>query len=293
MDTLLETSLRFVDQWSFVFYGVGTLGALIYLWQARKAFRQRRYSPFPIEREEATAMLRDSLVILTILVAILATTFYIDRVLLATPTIALPQPDVPVVAVATVTATFPAIGPTPILEATETVPPAEGEPTPLPAEVSPPTETPTLPTETPPPPPTETPPSTEFTATPVAATPIPTQPPAPTATTAAPSVPAARCGTPGVQINSPSNGQSVTGNVAIRGTANIDRFQFYKVEYGQGANPGSFASIGDTVTNPVNNGVLVNWAAGAFPSGIWTLRLTVVDETGNFPAPCLIYVIIP
>ena len=107
-----------------------------------------------------------------------------------------------------------------------------------------------------------------------------------------PPVPAANCATPGVQISYPSNGTVVGGSVNISGTASIPEFQFYKVEYAP-AGTNNFASIGTTVPSPVNGGHLMTWNAGGFPSGVWALRLTVVDMTGNFPPPCTIHVVIP
>lgn len=308
MDTLLPQALLAIDRWSFVIYAVGALGVLLYLLRAREAYRQRRFTPFPIEREEATATLRDALVIMVIMVAILATTFYIDRILLAAPDAVIAPNDAPIaVERPSPTPTSPAIGPQPSDVPTLTPEGADADPTAASSEGGPdatPTEAAT-PTAPPPPSPTPAPPSPtvpptmtpEPTPTEVVATPIPTQPPPPTApppppTPDRPAVPAANCGTPGVQITSPGNGQVVSGSVTIRGTASIDRFQFYKVEYGAGTNPGSFASIGDTVPQPVTNGNLATWQTASFPAGVWALRLTVVDETGNFPPPCQIYVVI-
>ncbi|MGH2544897.1 MAG: hypothetical protein ACRDIB_19060, partial [Ardenticatenaceae bacterium] len=259
MEELLPRALAFIDRWSYVFYIVGGLGVLLYLLRARDAFRQRRYTPFPIEREESTAMLRDSFIILTILVAILATTYYIDRVLLSPPAIAADNEGI-AVAEATSTPTSPAIGPSPTSEATasvaapETTPPSgaeEGASATLEsAQTPPPGESPTVaqPTATSPQPPTaqptttEPPPPTEVVEVspiptqppPPTDTPVPTQPPAPPTATSPPPpppVPAASCGSPGVQITSPGNGQAVNGTVGVFGTANIDRFQFYKLEY--------------------------------------------------------------
>jgi hypothetical protein len=353
MENLLDNALLLIDRWSYILYAVGALGIILYLLRAREAARQRRYTPFPIEREEASAMLRDSLLILVILVAIVGTTFYIDRVLLdpseaaRDDTIAqrdpTPEPTSPVISVR------PTLAPTLTLEAgvtdpltttgeiTETTelttteslptreatqelapgaatetptPEAEGEePSPTPTRTTSPTRTatpgtqPTLPptatprssqpTQTPPPTNTPVPPTAtqEPTAIPTQP-PLPTQPPPPTSPPPPP-VPAANCNTPGVRITSPAHGQTVSGNASIIGTASIDGFQFYKVEFGQGGNPNSFAAIGDIVHQPVVDGFLASWPASSFPSGIWTLRLTVVDQTGNFPAPCDIRVIVP
>lgn len=296
MQNLLETALTFIAQYTLVFYGLGVLGLLFYLNRARGAYRQMRMTPFPIEREEASANVRDALMIAVIFAAILGATFYIDRILLAPPgeEATLENPIVvngdsetengdsgddggtipPILP--TATATSPAIGPTP-------------EQSPTPTNTPEPTAT----SETPPtvaPPPSPTPEPTQVGAespTP-APTPIPTQPPQPTA----PPVPAASCPTAGVQISSPGNGGVVSGTFAINGTADIPDFQFYKVEYSQGTSLSGFASIGDIIAAKVQGGRLASWNTAGFPKGVYAVRLTVVDVSGNFPPPCTIYVIV-
>lgn len=293
MDSFLADALILIDRYSFVLYGVGVLGLILYLSKAREALRQRQYTPFPIEREEASAVLRDSLVILVILLAIIGTTFYIDRVLLATPE-QVGEGEI-VVRPPSPSATSPVIGPTAEISPTPepdvtpepgappTEPPAAvvatAPPTSTPAEELPPTSTPAPSATLPAVPPTEPP------------TPIPTQPPAPTSTPVPTrsNLPAASCSTPGVRITSPAHGAVVGGSVPIWGTANIGGFQFYKVEFGRND---SLAAIGDIVRSEVDNGLLATWNAGSFPAGIWMLRLTVVDQTGNFPPPCTIYVVV-
>lgn len=283
MDDLLRSALLIIDRYPFVIYTVGGVGVLLYLLRAREANRVRRYSPFPIEREEAAMMLRDALIILGIFLAIIITTFYIDQILLAQGGPTVPPPSV---TLPTVTPTSPAIGLQPSPAPTQRRSPTS--PTPIP---DPPTAT-TLPTETALPV-TPTPTSSLPTVTAAAtAIPIPTQPALPTATQR-PSVPPASCNTPGVRISAPAHGEVVSGNVRIVGSADIERFQFYKVEFGQGASPGSFAVIGDVVRQPVQGGLLATWPSHNFSAGVWTLRLTAVDETGNFPPPCDIRVIVP
>ncbi len=316
MQDLLETALTFISQYTLIFYGLGILGLLFYLNQARAAYRQMRMTPFPIEREEANANVRDALMIAVIFGAILGATFYIDRILLASEgeetNILIPiavngdngdngggestsengasgtngddpatgESEEPVSTEAT--ATSPAIGPTP-----EQSPTPTNTPEPPPTSAVPPTTAPpSLPTELP----TNTPEPTQFVEeTPTSApTPIPTQPPQPTA----PPVPGASCPTAGVQIASPGNGAAVSGTVAINGTADIPDFQFYKVEYSVGTSLSGFSSIGDTVSSPVQGGRLISWNTGGFPKGVYALRLTVVDISGNFPPPCTIYVIL-
>ena len=86
--------------------------------------------------------------------------------------------------------------------------------------------------------------------------------------------------------------QVIAGQVTIRGTAQIDQFQFYKLEYGLGENPQQWNSIGDIHRSPVADGALGVWDTAGFPNGVFKLRLTVVDASGNFPAPCEVRVII-
>ena len=137
------------------------------------------------------------------------------------------------------------------------------------------------------------------TQTPTPVTPTATSRPRPTVrrveTVAPPTptrVPAAACPDENVCITLPGMNASISGRVAIQGTANHDRFQFYKVEYGQGEKPTSWHVINDVHTSPVLNGLLEEFDTVSFPDGVYWLRLTVVDETGNFPPPCRVRVLI-
>ena len=96
----------------------------------------------------------------------------------------------------------------------------------------------------------------------------------------------------GVIISSPAPGETVRGVVAISGVANIPNFQFYKVEVGVGEQPSSWSVITDVHRQPVNGGLLQTWDTSPFPAGVYWLRLTVVDKTGNFPPPYSVRVIV-
>jgi hypothetical protein len=117
---------------------------------------------------------------------------------------------------------------------------------------------------------------------------IPTVAPLPTATPAPP----ANCPTPGVQITQPGSGATVSGRVDIRGTANIPNFSFYKVEIGLGDHPSRWTSISDLHHTPVTDGFLDVLDASSLPAGTYSLRLVVVDITGNFPPPCEIQIVV-
>ena len=138
--------------------------------------------------------------------------------------------------------------------------------------------------EIPPDTPTEPPPTP--TRRPIRRTPAPPNPP-----TATLSVPVA-CPQPDACIKSPSANARISGVRQILGTANIAQFQFYKVEYGLGEEPTEWHSVSDIHRQPVADGLLENWDTSGFPGGVYKLRLTVVDMTGNFGSPHEIRVII-
>lgn len=120
--------------------------------------------------------------------------------------------------------------------------------------------------------------------------PTPPWTPTPEATPTPAVVPAA-CPDPLARITSPGVNQTVGGVVEVRGTASIDLFQFYKVEFGFGHNAGEFHVIDEVKDSAVNDGVLVVWNTAGI-SGPVTLRLTVVNIDGNYPSPCEVPVVV-
>jgi hypothetical protein len=142
---------------------------------------------------------------------------------------------------------------------------------------------------------TPTPPPATMTPTATATRVRPTlqKPPTPTSEivgTPAPAVHPAACPNPNVRITSPGVNQVIQGNVPVRGTATHSSFQYYKVEVGQGNNPREWTVVGQLHHTPVNGGVLETFNADAYPAGTYTLRLVVVDQTGNYPEPCQVTV---
>lgn len=95
-----------------------------------------------------------------------------------------------------------------------------------------------------------------------------------------------------VQIVQPGEGATVSGVVQIVGSAKIDDFQFYKLEYAMGHTPleSAFHSINDVYTTPAWDTVLGTWYVGNMPDGAYTLRLTAVDNRGQFPRPCDVHI---
>ena len=170
------------------------------------------------------------------------------------------------------------------------VPGTADEPTPSPTVTTgplvAPTLTPTLlpPTRTPTPPPTAVPPTARVRPTATAGV----------VATSAPAVVAPACPNPHARITSPGVNQVLSGSVSIRGTADIDRFDYYKIEIAPGANPadGTWSIVGDQHRTKVSAGVLATFNTGSRAPGTYSLRLVVVDETGNYPEPCRVTVII-
>lgn len=93
-------------------------------------------------------------------------------------------------------------------------------------------------------------------------------------------------------IFSPGASEVISGTVQIFGTAQHEAFKYYKLEYASGADAdpsGEFAFLMD-VTQPVVEGSLATLDTTVLDNGLYTLRLTVVDQTGNFPPPCTVTV---
>jgi hypothetical protein len=67
------------------------------------------------------------------------------------------------------------------------------------------------------------------------------------------------------------------------GTANIEDFHHYKLEWwGEGGSEWGYLLERD---EPVVNGELMMLDTRTVPAGRYGLRLTVVDQTGNYPGP--------
>jgi hypothetical protein len=246
-------------------YLVCGLVALYQLYRLTQVRADRRQAVFSLERERAVRSLYGIFTIALLLVAVMGVTYFasstLPRAAAATPTEELP-PEFSLQIVPTNT--------------------------PLPAT---PSATPTT-TVTPSP----LPPTTTATVDPTiqALTPLP---PTPTATveTAPPPPPpvavASVCDERG-SITAPGNGATVNGVFSLVGTATHDAFNFYKVEFAPGANAtGGFTYLADG-RGPVFGGTLASVDTRGFGNGPWTFQLTVVDQTGNYPEPCRVTVIV-
>ena len=175
--------------------------------------------------------------------------------------------------------------------ATVAVPTSTATPTLTPTATStllpPPTQTP-VPTAAPSATPTPTPSPTP-TDEPEEVAPPPQQEPPP------PAIVPVTCADSRLAISSPGIDQTVSGLVPITGRATHERFNFYKLEFAPGTNAsqgftwfdGSDRSgAGGAKGGPVENGTLGNFNSTGVANGAYTIRLTVVDTSSNYPSPC-------
>jgi hypothetical protein len=163
-------------------------------------------------------------------------------------------------------------------------------PDPTPTATSGPLAAPTL---------TATPPPATITPTITPTQERPTRPVRPSDTpdvvvTETPVVRPPACPDSSARMTSPGINQVVRGNVPVLGTANIPNLQYYKVEVGQGQNPSDhqWNVVGQLHESPVASGRLEMFNSGDYAPGTYTLRLVVVDTTGNYPEPCRVTVVV-
>ena len=247
--------------WIYAACGLAALYNVYRIWLIRA---ERRQAVFALERDKAKRDLYSVFFAVLMLVAAMGSTYFVSNVLPEAFDVAAVQST-----------------PTSIAQPqsrTGLAPDANGL---LPT----PTFTPEPPTVTPPPAPalSTVPPPTPTPLPAVIELATPTSPPP---AGPAPVVQAPVCPAPQASIVQPGNGQVVKGLVSVIGTAVHEQFHYYKLEYAPGAAAeGGYAFL-SRFENQVNNGLLATVNSADLPNGTWTLQLTVVDLTGNFPAPC-------
>ena len=177
---------------------------------------------------------------------------------------------------------------TPVPTSTPQPPTHTPIPTNTPTFTPQPTSTPTFtpqPTITP----TVTPQPTSTSTSTSTAVPTTTPLPLPTPTPVRP-----RCPNPNARITSPSMNARLEGIAPIRGTANIENFAFYKIQFIPEADLDTEA-WSELYQNdqPAVNEILMEWHTNTVPPGPYWLRLIVERFDGQYPEPCQIRVIIP
>ncbi len=140
--------------------------------------------------------------------------------------------------------------------------------------------------------PTSAPPTATPTITPTPKPRATRKPPVVEQSTPEPVVQPPQCPNPGAAISSPGSGQLADGEVPVLGTASIDGFQFYKLEFLGPANPEDWNWFAGS-EHPVVGSVLGVLNTTGFASGSYSIRLVVVDNTGNYPTPCSVQIIVP
>lgn len=166
-----------------------------------------------------------------------------------------------------VVAESPTATPTAIPRATPTAPPPTATPLPAESEADEPNSTELEPTAVPLP-----------TATPTETTPSLAESPI--------------CPDPRAVITSPGVGEVLSGVINILGTASHENFFYYKVEYAPGENVDpndTFYYLADARVQ-VTGGLLTSFNTEVLDNGTYTFKLTVVDNSGNFPPPCTVSV---
>lgn len=247
--------LRFVASNAWLISLACLLGAGRYLWKALMIHRAGQATPYMLERESAAVQIRRAWT-LAVVLAVLGLVIWAGSPLVLDYTSEQAYRMTPELAAGILTVT------------------------PMPTATPAPTPTPVAPTPT--------------VQAVVAIATVTATPPARTPTltpTLAPAGP--NCPDPRVQLGAPWAGQLLSGVVEIWGTADIPAFDFYKFEIKGPLTAGEWRTIGEVARTPVNNGRLGYWDAGpvarAAP-GVYWFRLVVVDNTGNYPTPCVVQV---
>jgi hypothetical protein len=238
-----------VREFSPWIYGACAVAALWYLRVVFVARRDRRYAVFSLEREQAINRVYGAWGAALGIVLVMGAVYALSTVVFKAvePQLIADRPTpTPFLTIIAGTPTASPTLPEPDLTVTVTPTKKPDRPTPRPT----PTRNPDQPTAAP---------------------------------TAEPAVQRPSCPTGQAVIAQPGVGQAFTGPVAIVGTATHDNFDYYKLEYGAGANPDvwSYFAGGES---PVVGGRL--GTLNVLPPGTYSIRVVVVDQSGNFPPPC-------
>lgn len=101
------------------------------------------------------------------------------------------------------------------------------------------------------------------------------------------------CENPSATISSPQDEDSISGAVTILGTANIQNFAFYKIEYRSVTPESNWMAILAGTETVCEEGCQVSeelgsWDTSLVTPGDYLIRLVVTDTAGNAPMPCTI-----
>jgi 1A family penicillin-binding protein len=82
-------------------------------------------------------------------------------------------------------------------------------------------------------------------------------------------------------ITWPTEGQAVSGVIAVQGVALAANFSHYVVEYGVSWGPQAYGPVAGPIDRLVEGGALAEWDTRAQPNGPYQLRVVVYDRTGG------------
>ncbi len=85
---------------------------------------------------------------------------------------------------------------------------------------------------------------------------------------------------PTMAINSPREGNLLTGSVDIVGTVQMPNLDHYTIQVGIGNDPQNWMQL-ILGTNPVQDGVLATWDTTNYADGAYTIRLAMADRAGT------------
>ncbi|OUC08947.1 hypothetical protein RY27_05955 [Litorilinea aerophila] len=238
--------------WIYAICGLTALYQIYRIWLVRS---ERRQAVFSLEREKAVRDMYNIFAIALLLLFVMGVTYFTSTTL-ATAVDPLvsealqPTPAFPFVP--TPTNTPLPVTPTPTFTPTAAPAVVEGD-----AAVNA----------------VETPPASQVDP--------PTPTPVPTPAIQAPACPDSRS-----VLLRPGNNEVFSGVINVIGTATHENFQYYKIEFAPGANADANFGYLAGGTTPVTSNVLASIDTASLGNGTWTLRLIVVDQTGNYPPPC-------
>lgn len=265
----MASLIALIGQFAPYIYAVCGLVALFQMYRAWQVRQERRQAVFSYEREKAVRELYSIFFTAMILLVVMTAAYFTSTTLKTVVDSSAPLGGSS--AADFIFATTPTSTPlpatpteTPAATATDTILELPGIDTPVAIDLSQPTATPI-----------------ERAANGATATPLPVVPTA----TSAPIAASAACADSRSIFSSPVNGQTISGLVSIIGTASHAQFDYYKIEYAPGVDVDSGYTYLGGGKDQVLNGVLWSFDARTLPAGPWTLRLTVVDQTGNWVEP--------
>ena len=89
-------------------------------------------------------------------------------------------------------------------------------------------------------------------------------------------------GLPSVTVSFPNANQQIIGTITIAGQAHGPNFRNYELAYASAQQPNTFIQIGTSTTQVQTNGSpLGTWDTATVVNGSYTIRLTVVSNTGG------------